>query len=120
MVSQILPLPAGDARRRGIGRQLLLQAQSTNQPVQQRMVEVQRQPKLADQQGDEIVAPGVDDLVGQNGPALCERPGGPIGRQQEHRPTPADRGRRGQIVRLANLDRPATAQFRAKRVDQLQ
>ena len=72
-----------------------------------RVIEMQHQPQLPAKQRQKIVAAGVCDFMRQDGPALFGRPLRPIGRQKQHRPTPADRGRRDQFVRLADFDRIA-------------
>ena len=84
------------------------------------MIEMQHQGQLTEEQGGKIVASGVGNFVGKNGPALVERPGCPIRGQNNDRPTPADCGRSDQSIRLTNIDRTTAAKLGAKYIDKFQ
>jgi hypothetical protein len=59
---------ARDASRGGIGREFLFQAQTAGEPVNERVVEMEGQPKLGEKMGRKVAAANMCDLMGQNGP----------------------------------------------------
>ena len=93
-----------ESGRPGVGGQLLLQSQPGRQPVRQGMIKLRGQADLGQQAGDEVAPANMGQLVSEHGPPLGVVPGVPVRGQKNERTTPADRGRRGQLGRGANLD----------------